>query len=105
MIDTVLTALGLSKGATIGAFFGALVSLKFIGELTWWQGACALFCGTITAAFISPLVMEMSQLSARTEGAISFLIGVFGLVFGASVVKATPELLTALKERFIGGGK
>jgi len=27
------------------------------------------------------------------------------MVFGASVVKATPEILTALKERFIGGGK
>jgi len=104
MIDEALAALGLSKASSIGAFFGSLVSLRFIGTLNMWQGASALFSGTVAAAFVSPLVHEMTALSAKTDGAVSFLIGVFGLVFGASVVKEIPSFVSALKTR-IGGDK
>lgn len=104
MIEHILTTLGLEKGATIGGFLGALVSLRFLGTLNVWQGATALFSGTIAAAYTTPLVIELATLSAKTTGAISFMIGVFGLVVGAAAVKEVPALIKALIERVKGGG-
>lgn len=105
MIDSMLAALGLEKGATIGGFLGALVSLRFLGTLNVWQGATALFSGTLAAAYTTPLVLELATLSAKTTGAISFMIGVFGLVVGAAAVKEIPAFIKACVERVKGGGQ
>ena len=100
MIEELLAGMGLSKTSAIGGFFGSLVSLRFLGELTMWQGATALFSGTMTAAFITPLVLQVGAMSQKTEGAISFMIGTFGLILGAAIVKEIPSWLVALRERF-----
>jgi len=62
-----------------------------------------LFCGTASAAYVSPLAMQMLSTGQRMEGAISFLIGVFGLILGSAIVRTLPEALTALRKKFIGG--
>lgn len=99
MIEEILAGMGLSKVSTIGGFFGSLVSLKFLGELTIWQGATALFSGTMTAAFITPLVLQVGAMSQKTEGAVSFLIGTFGLILGAAIVKELPSWLAMIRDR------
>lgn len=101
--DSVLTALGLSKGATIGGFLGALVSLKFIEGLNVWQRAGTVLGGMLSAAYVTPLVIIVVELSPKAESAVAFLIGVFGMSVAAAVVKAMPELITAAKERISGG--
>lgn len=105
MVEQLLTAIGLTKGATIGGFFGALVSLKFIEGLFWWQRIPTVFAGMMAAAYCTPLVMEMFTISVKTEAAIAFLIGVFGMSLMGAVVKALPELSTAainyVKERWL----
>ena len=104
MIDSIFVTLGLTKGATIGGFLGALVSLKFIEGMTWLQRIPTVFGGMCCAAYVTPLVLDLASMSAKTESAIAFLIGVFGMSVAAAVVKALPELITAAKDR-IGGGK
>lgn len=99
MLDTALSALGLTKGAAIGGFLGALVSLKFIEGLTLWQRMITVICGMLFASYVTPLVMEIVSMTPKTESAIAFLIGVFGMSFGAAVVKAMPELVSAAKDR------
>ena len=101
MFESILTTLGLSKGATIGGFLGALVSLKFIEGLTWVQRIPTVFGGMLCAAYVTPLVLELtlSTHTAKTESAVAFLIGVFGMSIAAACVKALPELITAVKNR------
>ena len=105
MLDSMLVTLGLTKGATIGGFLGALVSLKFIEGLNWMQRLPTMFGGMCAAAYVTPLIMELAPtISPKSESAIAFLIGVFGMSVAAACIKALPELITAAKER-IGGGK
>lgn len=103
MIDAMLGTLGLSKGATIGGFLGALVSLKFIEGLNVWQRAGTVMGGMFSAAYVSPLILQVVQLNDRSESAIAFLIGVFGMSLAAAVVKALPDLIAAAKDRLRGG--
>lgn len=104
MIDAAISALGLSKGATVGGFFGALVSLKFIEGLSWMQRIPTMFAGMLSAAYVTPLVMEIAAMSPKTEGAVAFLIGVFGMSLAGAFIKAAPEAITgginALRDRW-----
>ena len=104
MFEHLLAALGLTKGATLGGFLGAVVSLKFIENMTWVQRVPTVFGGMLCAAYVTPLVAEMAMHSptARTESAIAFLIGMFGMSIAAAIVKAMPELIAAVKDRIKG---
>jgi hypothetical protein len=104
MFDSILATLGLSKGATVGGFLGAVVSLRFLEGLAWPQRVPTVAGGTIAAAYVTPLVMEVVALTPRVEGGIAFLIGVFGMSFTAAFMKAIPELVGTLKDR-IGRGR
>ena len=103
-IEAILGSLGLSKAASAGGFIGACVSLmlRTLGSLSAWQSIFAVIGGTACAAYITPLALELGSLSPRTEGAIAFLIGMFGLVWGAAIVKATPEWIDALRKKLFG---
>lgn len=104
MLESILTALGLSKGATIGGFIGALVSLRFIENLTWKQRVPTVLGGMFAAAYVTPLVIDVVSLSPKLESAISFLIGVFGMSIAAACTKAMPEVIKKVMGRFPGGG-
>ena len=107
MVEQMLSAIGLAKGATIGGFLGALVSLKFIEGLNWWQRITTLFVGWVCASTVTPLVFLAMELTAnaKTELGIGFLIGAFGMSWMGAIVKATPEMfrmaLDYLKTRFL----
>lgn len=95
MLEEALAAVGLTKPATIGGFMGAVVSvaLKLVGSLNLWQAALSVAGGTLFAGYVTPLVLEVLVLTQRTESGIAFLIGAFGLLSAAALVKALPELL------------
>jgi hypothetical protein len=102
MFESILSALGLSKGATVGGFLGAIVSLKLIENLNGWQRASTVFAGALAASFVTPLVLEVVSLSAKLESAVAFLIGVFGMSLGAALMKAIPEFVSAARNKFLG---
>lgn len=109
MLETFFAATGLGKGVTLGGLLGAIVSLKFIEDLRWWQGVCTVISGALIAAYCSPLAVEALNFAtkdplviARIESACAFLIGVFGMSWSAAFVKAIPDLIEAGKKR-IGG--
>ena len=105
-MDALLSALGLKQGAALGGFLGALISLKFIDGIgTWplWQRASTVLSGALVAAYCTPLTMDVLDLSPKTEGAIAFIGGLFGMSIAGAVIKAMPELIAAAKNR-IGGG-
>jgi hypothetical protein len=100
-MTTLLDALGLSRGATVGGFLGALVSLKFIEGLTILARATTVVSGMLAAAYVTPLVLTTGGLSDKIEGAIAFLIGVFGMSLAGALIKAWPEIICAAKERWL----
>lgn len=103
-LSDTLNTLGLSKVALVGGFFGTAVSLalRLLGALVWWQAMLSLAAGTACAGFVTPLVVELGDLSKRTEGAIAFIIGLFGLLIAAAIAKELPEWTKLLRERVRG---
>ena len=94
-----LTALGLKWASLIGGFFGALVSLKFIENLTIKQRATTVFAGTMVSAYIAPALLFYLELSPKMESGVAFLCGLFGMSFTGAVIKAMPDILEAVKAR------
>ena len=99
MLDDILAAVGLSKGAAIGGIFGAAVSLRFLGPMSWWKKLLTVASGAACAAFPAPLISEFFNLPAKVEGAVAFLVGLFALSFAAAVFNAMPGFIEALKTR------
>ncbi len=100
MVESILGTLGLTKGAALGGFFGAVISLRFIEGLSWKQRVPTVMSGMFAAAYCTPLVIDGLSLSLKLEGAIAFLIGLFGMSVAAAAVKAVPELIKAVIGRF-----
>jgi hypothetical protein len=95
-----LSAVGLKIATVVGGFFGALVSLKFIEGLTHKQRASTVLAGTLVSAYVTPLAVTYLELTPKLEGGIAFLCGLFGMSFTGAVIKAMPDLITAIKDKF-----
>lgn len=98
-MDSFLTALGLSKSSVIGGLIGSVISLRFLSELNVWQRVISVFSGMIVAAYCTPLVVELLSLKPSTEGAIAFLIGLFGMSLVGAIEKAIPDIVKSINER------
>lgn len=101
-MDSLLSALGLKKIPLIGGLLGAIVSLKFIdGIALWplWQRFTTVGSGALVAAYCSPLTVDVLALSPGSEGAISFIGGLFGMSIAGAIIKALPSWAEAIKDR------
>ena len=101
-----LETIGLKQIPLIGGFIGALISLKFIEDIAhWspWKKITTVLAGAAVAAYSTPLTVELLELSAKAEGAVAFIGGLFGMSIAGAIIKAMPSLIDAAKER-IGRG-
>lgn len=101
-MNELLSAIGLKKLPLIAGFVGALVSLKFIdGIATWslWQRLSTVACGAAVAGYCAPLTVQVLELSTGAEGAVAFIVGLFGMSAAGAVIKAMPEWVGAIRER------
>jgi hypothetical protein len=108
----VLEAFGLKWLTLIPGFVGAMISLKFIEGQSRSQRATTVVAGMLAAAYCTPLTIDLllwadvfsAAPSPRTEGAIAFLGGLFGMALIGAVIKAIPDWIAAAKAKFLGGG-
>lgn len=74
------TYLGIKLSVIVAGFFGALVSLSFIRDLTRYQMLAAVGVGTISANYLTPVfhgaAVHYLGASQDAEGAAAFVIGV-----------------------------
>ena len=85
---TLLWALATKKGGVMCAgFFGALVSLKWAEGLTVKSGAVTISFGVILAQFLSESLAKRFDVMEYVL-TVAFLVGLFGLSFCATVIKA-----------------
>ena len=83
-----LWALATKKGGVMCAgFFGALVSLKWAEGLTVKSGAVTISFGVILAQFLSESLAKRFDVMEYVL-TVAFLVGLFGLSFCATVIKA-----------------
>lgn len=98
-METWLSAVGIKLATLVGGFLGALVSLKFIDGLGRWQRGTTVLAGAVASAYVTPLILAGFDLSGHLEGAVAFLVGLFGMSFGGAVIKAMPDFVAAVRER------
>ena len=112
MFTGFLEALGLKWITLAPGFVGALISLKFIEQQSFWQRATTVAAGMLVAAYCTPLTLDLLIYfevftvapSPRTEGAIAFLGGLFGMALVGAAIKAIPEWVAAARAKIFGGG-
>lgn len=79
-IDGVFAAVGTDKTTFFASLFGSLLSLKWMArELPWTTKAFMVFGGLCTSVYGAPLIIEWFGIKGASGGAITFLLGVFGM--------------------------
>ncbi len=82
---------------------GAFAGLKFAPGITWPERLFNVVCGAACAAYISPAVGELFDLSTPYKQAgLSFLIGMFGMSIAAAVMQGLRDIqVAALFNKFV----
>ena len=72
---------------------GALVSLRFSSDVTWWQRAMTFACGTLIAGYVARSLAAWLKFSTDNDVlAIAFAVGLLGLSVIAAIRKGIGEL-------------
>jgi hypothetical protein len=71
--------------------------LTLSGKIVTW------LAGTITAAYIGPLIIEAATLPAKATAGVIFFAGLGALSFAEALLKQMPEIIKALRIKFLGG--
>lgn len=74
-----MTALGIKLSTAVVGFVGGVMSLAFIQNLTRWQAFQSVVIGTLSANYVTPVVVEYYKLPADMSLGIAFLIGMFAM--------------------------
>src|SRR4051812_10397516 len=102
---------GLKLVTLMAGLARALISLKIIEGQTLPQRTTTVVAGALVAAYCTPLSIDLllyfgvfaTAPSGRTEGAIAFLGGLFGMALVGALMKAIPEWIEAARAKFLGG--
>lgn len=85
-LEELLAAVGLTKAPFVAGFIGGVFSLHFVKELRGATGSLAAIAGgAATGGYVAPVVVEYWSLSPSANGALGFLIGMFGLSLASAV--------------------
>jgi hypothetical protein len=82
-----LGSLQAHSGVFLGSFLGGVLSLRFVGGLTFRQKACGVGAGCIMAHYLSPAVAHYLKVPEFTQ-TLGFLIGLFGLSVCSAIFDA-----------------
>lgn len=87
MLENFFALIGVKFTSAVAGFFGSLISLRFIQDArTWPQRAWIVACGTIAAAYGTPLAAHaIGATTEQLQSGMAFLIGMFGLTLGNAI--------------------
>lgn len=104
-LDALAAILGVKKSAAVVGFVSAIVSLRFVPEMTGWKSRLSMASGGFfCAVYVAPGIAEYFQFKERTEYAIVFGVGMLGMSLAAAMVKVVTsgELWGMIRDR-VGG--
>ena len=87
---------GFSVVFFIAGVFGALASLVRQRQLSFTERMVTILSGGATAAYITPMLIEMVSLSEGSSYGMAFVIGFAGL-------KMVEWIIAAIRDRLISG--
>lgn len=96
--------LGIKFAAILAGFAGGVVSLSFVKELTARQAMLAVFTGTVTANYLTPVVVDHFDVLRLYENPAAFVIGLTAM----NIIPGLLKLSEAFKRdprSFLGGGE
>ena len=89
-IEGFATYIGVKFSAVVAGTFGAAVSMAVIKGPLWYRAT--LFAGgLIAAAFVTPLLVNTFDLG-KSENAVAFLVGMFGMSIAAAVIRTVQDV-------------
>jgi hypothetical protein len=91
MTEPVSSILGVKLGTTIAGFAGGVVSLAFVQGLSRVQGVMAVVVGMLTAAYLTPLVVEKLSITPELQSGAAFVIGLCAMSIIPIIKKAVPS--------------
>jgi hypothetical protein len=88
MTEPVSSILGVKLGTTIAGFAGGVVSLAFLQGLSKTQALMAVVVGTLTAAYLTPAVVEKLAITPELQNGAAFVIGLCAMSVIPAIKKA-----------------
>ncbi|PMQ04178.1 hypothetical protein DyAD56_15935 [Dyella sp. AD56] len=88
MTEPVSATLGIKLSTTIAGFAGGVVSLAFIQNLNRTQAIGAVVVGTLTAAYLTPAILEHFNLGPELNNGAAFVIGLCAMSIIPAIKKA-----------------
>lgn len=88
MTEPVSSILGVKLGTTIAGFAGGVVSLAFVQGLSRAQAIMAVVVGALTAAYLTPAVVEKLSISPELQNGAAFVIGLCAMSVIPAIKKA-----------------
>lgn len=96
--------LGIKFAVILAGFAGGVVSLSFVKELSARQAMLAVFTGTVTANYLTPVVASYFDALHAYENPTAFVIGLTAMNLIPGVLKLS-EMFKRDPRSFIGGGE
>lgn len=85
---------GIKLGLALAGLAGGVVSLSYIKPLTKWQAFLAVFTGAVSAAYITPLIVNYFSLSSSGEHGAAFLTGLVAMNLIPGIIKLSDRFKT-----------
>lgn len=98
MTEPLSSVIGVKLGSTIAGFAGGVVSLAFVQGLTRTQAVMAVVVGSLSAAYLTPLVAAKLNITPELQNGAAFVIGLCAM----SVIPAVKKAVAARASRLAG---
>lgn len=87
--EPTVTYLSAKHSALLAGFFGSLVALTFLKELTRLQMTGALITGLATSTYLTPLAMFYFNLTPEVNDGIAFLMGIVAMNIVPAIISVS----------------
>jgi hypothetical protein len=79
-VKDTLRELGINIGLLVAGFAGSLLTVKRDGHKDWFTTVTSLLAGTLSANYLTPLVVDAFKMqNSNTQYAAAFIMGFLGL--------------------------
>jgi hypothetical protein len=104
-VDNLTTSLGIKLASLVAGFAGGVVSLAFVQALTRAQAIGAVAVGSLTAAYMTPAIVQYFNIGPGYENGVAFLIGLLAMQVIPLVQKLAVRRVTDRIENGQTGGQ
>lgn len=98
------SVLGFKFATALAGFAGGVVSLSFVKRLTAGQAMLAVFTGTVTANYGTPVALHyLGSLPGEMHNGVAFVIGLTAMNLVPGLIKLS-DIFRRDPRAFVGGG-